>query len=100
MRASSPGARTTSSFRRRVRVEGFFSRMWLRMARRRRSLPVPVALLRGLAVLFGRGAQAQRVLGSLQVDIGKTRELLGWQPPVSIDQALAETARWYREARA
>jgi len=67
---------------------------------RPRLLPVPVALLQGLAALFGRGAQAQRVLGSLQVDIGKTRELLGWQPPVSVDQALAETARWYRETRA
>lgn len=67
---------------------------------RPRLLSVPVALLQGLAALFGRGAQAQRVLGSLQVDIGKTRELLGWQPPVSVDQALAETARWYRETRA
>src|SRR3954447_4402426 len=46
MRALSPGASTTSSLRRRVRVEGFFSRMWLRIARRRRSLPVPVALKR------------------------------------------------------
>lgn len=67
---------------------------------RPRLLPVPVALLQGLAALFGRGAQAQRVLGSLQVDIGKTRELLGWQPPVSVDLALATTARWYRETRA
>ncbi|WP_083280504.1 UDP-glucose 4-epimerase family protein [Pseudomonas citronellolis] len=66
---------------------------------RPRLLPVPVALLQGLAALFGRGAQAQRVLGSLQVDIGKTRELLGWRPPVSVDQALAATARWYRESR-
>lgn len=66
---------------------------------RPRLLPVPVALLQGLATLFGRGAQAQRVLGSLQVDIGKTRELLGWRPPVSVDQALAATARRYRESR-
>ncbi|SDI00213.1 Nucleoside-diphosphate-sugar epimerase [Pseudomonas delhiensis] len=66
---------------------------------RSRLLPVPVALLQGLAALFGRGAQAQRVLGSLQVDIGKTRELLGWRPPVGVDQALAATARWYRESR-
>lgn len=75
-------------------------RLAMALGVRSRLLPVPVALLQGLAALFGRGAQAQRVLGSLQVDIGKTRELLGWQPPVSVDQALAETARWYREARA
>ncbi|XEG74316.1 SDR family oxidoreductase [Pseudomonas sp. abacavir_1] len=75
-------------------------RLAMALGVRPRLLPVPVALLQGLAALFGRGAQAQRVLGSLQVDIGKTRELLGWQPPVSVDQALAETVRWYREARA
>lgn len=66
---------------------------------RPRLLPVPVVLLQGLAALFGRRAQAQRVLGSLQVDIGKTRELLGWRPPVSVDQALEATARCYLESR-
>ncbi|MEG6992453.1 NAD-dependent dehydratase, partial [Pseudomonas aeruginosa] len=34
-----------------------------------------------------------RLCGSLQVDIMKTRQVLGWTPPVGVDQALEKTAR-------
>jgi UDP-glucose 4-epimerase len=32
----------------------------------------------------------------LQVDIRKTRELLGWQPPVKVDAALIAAAKYYQ----
>ncbi|WP_236222633.1 SDR family oxidoreductase [Pseudomonas asiatica] len=57
-----------------------------------RLLPVPAAWLKGAATLAGKAGLAQRLCGSLQVDIGKTRELLGWQPPLDVDQALRATA--------
>lgn len=60
---------------------------------RPRLLPIPVALLRLLGLLTGRGQQVQRLLGSLQVDISTTRSRLAWTPPVSVEQALRETAR-------
>ncbi len=47
----------------------------------------PSLLQAGLAVL-GKTAVAQRLLGSLQVDISKARELLGWVPSVSVDEGL------------
>lgn len=53
-----------------------------------RLLPVPSAILALAASLTGKGEAAKRVLGNLQVDIGKTRRLLGWQPPVSVDDGL------------
>lgn len=57
-----------------------------------RLLPVPqVVIACGLGVI-GKKAIAQRLCGSLQVDISKTRDLLGWQPPVSIDDALKKVA--------
>lgn len=62
-----------------------------------RLLPVPMWLLGTLATLLGKRAFSQRLCGSLQVDIDKTRTLLGWQPPISIDQALKETANHYLE---
>ena len=40
------------------------------------------------ARLLGKGAVVQRLLGSLQVDIAKNHQLLGWQPPVSLDEGL------------
>jgi nucleoside-diphosphate-sugar epimerase len=59
-------------------------------------LPVPVWLLRLAALALGKEAVAQRLLGSLQVDISKTRTLLGWTPPLTVDEglrALSETNR-------
>ncbi|MBL1259528.1 MAG: SDR family oxidoreductase [Thiotrichaceae bacterium] len=54
--------------------------------------PVPESLLKAGATLLGKRDVAQRLLGSLQVDISKTRGILGWRPPVSVDDALKKTA--------
>lgn len=63
-------------------------------------LPVPAWVLRLGAGAFGRKAVAARLCDSLQVDIGKTRELLGWKPPVAIGAGLAKVAQGFlREAR-
>jgi nucleoside-diphosphate-sugar epimerase len=53
---------------------------------------VPVALLRVAAALIGRSADAERLCGSLEVDISKARRLLGWEPPVSACDALRRAA--------
>jgi UDP-glucose 4-epimerase len=65
-----------------------------------RLLPVPPPLLRLGADLLGRGAQAERLLGSLTVDGSALREALGWTPPYTLDEGLRETARWYLESGA
>jgi nucleoside-diphosphate-sugar epimerase len=57
-----------------------------------RLIPVPAVLIKAVAALLGRGDIAQRLCGSLQVDISKTKERLQWQPPVSVDTALRRTA--------
>jgi nucleoside-diphosphate-sugar epimerase len=48
--------------------------------------------LDGATALLGKSSQAERLLGSLQVDLGRTRRVLGWRPPVAMRQALAQTA--------
>lgn len=53
-----------------------------------RLLPVPTRLLTLLATLIGKKAIADRLFGSLQVDITKTRDLLGWTPPISVEEGL------------
>ncbi len=55
-------------------------------------LPMPIWLLKTSAILLGQREMAQRLCNSLQVDISKTCELLGWHPPVSVDEALKKTA--------
>jgi UDP-glucose 4-epimerase len=53
-----------------------------------RLLPVPVWALQAGASLLGKGAAVQRLCGNLQVDISKARSLLGWVPPVSVQEGL------------
>jgi nucleoside-diphosphate-sugar epimerase len=55
-------------------------------------IPVPSAVLMAGAALVGRREMAQRLIGSLQVDISKARRILGWVPPVSVDEGLRRAA--------
>lgn len=58
------------------------------MSKPSRLIPVPASLLMLGATLLGKKAVAQRLLGSLQVDISKARDLLGWIPPISVEEGL------------
>ncbi|MDH4607320.1 SDR family oxidoreductase [Pseudomonas sp. BN102] len=62
-----------------------------------RLLPVPMWLLESAAALLGKRAFSNRLCGSLQVDIGKTRSLLGWTPPVGVDEALRKVAKHFMD---
>ncbi|MGQ7957270.1 UDP-glucose 4-epimerase family protein [Pseudomonas sp. SP16.1] len=72
-------------------------RMGAALGRPARLLPVPSRLLEAGAAMLGRKALSQRLCGSLQVDIGKARELLNWSPPLSVDNALRKTAEHFLE---
>lgn len=57
-----------------------------------RLLPVPVWLLSMGATLLGRRTMIDRLCGSLQVSIDKARARLGWVPPLTVHEALAQVA--------
>jgi len=69
------------------------------MDRPARLIPVPPRLLAFVAKSLGVGDLAQRLCGSLQVDISKTRELLEWTPPVCVEEGLRETALHFLQNR-
>lgn len=58
-------------------------------------LPIPAFVLEWGAALLGKRAVAQRLCGSLQLDINKTRQLLDWTPPVSLDEGLRRAAEGF-----
>lgn len=60
-----------------------------------RLIPVPAGVLKAAAALLGKHDMAQRLCGSLQVDIQKTRQLLGWNPPLTLDQGLKKAAQGF-----
>lgn len=69
---------TSDLLRRLAKAAGVSSRL----------IPVPSGLLSIGFMLLGKRMIAQRLLGSLQVDISKTKEILGWTPPVTVDEGL------------
>lgn len=77
-------------------VSGLLRRTAAALGKPARLLPVPVFLLRLAGRLSGREQVIQRLCDTLQVDIGKTQRLLGWNPPLSVDAALRKTAQQLR----
>lgn len=58
------------------------------MGRSANLLPIPPSWLEVGASLLGKKDKVQRLCGSLQVDIEKTRQVLDWCPPLTLDQGL------------
>jgi UDP-glucose 4-epimerase len=71
-------------------------RMGQALGRPARLVPVPASWLKLAAALVGKQDVAQRLCGSLQVDITKTRRLLGWTLPISLDEGLKKAAEGLR----
>jgi nucleoside-diphosphate-sugar epimerase len=68
------------------------------LGRRARLLPAPPALLRAIGAITGRLDEIRRLTGNLVVDTSRARRVLDWRPPHTLDEGLAETARWFRSA--
>jgi len=62
------------------------------LSKKSRLIPVPVSWMKFVAKLIGKEEVANRLFGSLQVDISKARDLLGWKPVITMDEQLKKTA--------
>jgi nucleoside-diphosphate-sugar epimerase len=76
------------------------SRLAKSLGTRARLWPVPPAALRLAGALTGKAAEVDRLIGSLAVDSSHIRTTLGWTPPHSVAEGLADTAQWFLSARA
>lgn len=64
-----------------------------------RIFPVPLALLRLAGTIAGRGDEIRRLTGNLAIDSSRVRRVLDWRPHYTLDEGLADTARWFRSGR-
>ena len=67
------------------------------MSRPCRLWPFPTSFLAIASKLLGQQGVWERLAGSLQVDISKAQQQLGWEPPFTLEQGLADTADWYQK---
>jgi UDP-N-acetyl-alpha-D-quinovosamine dehydrogenase len=74
-----------------ISIEALLRMLAKAMGRRAWLFPVPTVALAGAAAMLGKSAEADRLLGSLQVDITHTRTTLGWKPPVAMTDSVNKT---------
>lgn len=62
-------------------------------------IPVNQKLLEYGLSLINKKNLTVRLFGSLQIDISKTKKLLNWTPPVSVNEGLRKTAKHFLESQ-
>ena len=67
-------------------------RMGLALRKPARLFYVPTWLLKLGALALNKTSIYQRLCGSLQLDISKTKRILAWHPPLSVDEGLQRAA--------
>ncbi|MCT9070980.1 NAD-dependent epimerase/dehydratase family protein [Cupriavidus gilardii] len=67
------------------------------LGRPARLLPVPLTLLKLAGALTGRRDAVARLVEPLRVDSARIVGELGWRPPLTLREALKQTADWYRQ---
>lgn len=75
-----------------VSTTEFLKKIALAFGKKSRLIPVPMGWIQLIAGLLGKRLVAQRLCGSLLVDISHTKKTLSWKPPVTMEQQLAKIA--------
>jgi len=63
------------------------------MGRDIRLFPIPLSFLSLVAVIIGKRGEANRLLGSLQLDISKTLDVLDWAPVIDFEEGVRRCFR-------
>ena len=52
-------------------------------------LPIPISFMRLVAKCLGKPSMVEQLVGDLQVDSSNLKDILEWQPPYTMEQAMA-----------
>ncbi|MEZ7500932.1 sugar transferase [Psychrobacter sp. Arc29] len=63
-----------------------------------KALSIPTNMINIAANILGKPGIAERLSGSLQVDIEKSKTLLDWQPKHTTAESIQKTAQYYRSS--
>ena len=62
-----------------------------------RLIPIPASWLKFSLGIIGKKSIADRLCGSLQVNITKAQTLLDWSPKWSVDEGIKKTVKFFLE---
>lgn len=97
--ANAPGGIFMVSDGRDLTVRELVQSIALAMGKTVWMLPVPPQLMYGAARVLGKAGVAERLLGSLQVDIKETRARLAWEPVITGQDAINATVKYFLASR-
>ena len=83
-----------------VSTAALVARLRAAFGRKRRLVPVPVAMLSAAASIVAKKAIIEPLTDSRRIDDSRIRRELDWRPNYTLDQGLAATAAWFRTRRA
>lgn len=63
------------------------------LGKKAKLIPIPLFILKVIFNFVGKSNYSQRLLGSLSLDISKTKELLNWKPLISFEDGIDKTAK-------
>ncbi|MCG3741742.1 UDP-glucose 4-epimerase family protein [Vibrio cincinnatiensis] len=72
-----------------VSIKGFTNAMAKGLGKKVFQLPIPVGLMRLIGKVTGKSAMIEQLFGNLEVDSSNIKEVLGWAPPFTMEQAMA-----------
>jgi nucleoside-diphosphate-sugar epimerase len=70
------------------------------LGRKSRIVPVPMWVLMLAGRVTGKSSEIERLTGSLEVEAGSGAEGWGWRPPMTTEEGLSRTAKWFGETQA
>ena len=80
-----------------ISITELLSKIAISMNKKAKLISIPKFLLFASAFILGKRKLSQRLIDSLQVDIKKNQQLLGWKPKVSLNIALLQTVKVFEE---
>jgi len=63
------------------------------LGKKSRLVSIDPKLVKRITAIVGKEAVFERLYGSLQVDISKTKDMLDWSPPISVYESLVKTVK-------
>lgn len=97
--SSAPGQTFLASDGHDVSTTQLMRTIALSMGKTPRLLPIPMSWIQAGSSVLNKQHIAQRICGSLQVEIGSTKDTLKWEPPVTFEEGIKRTVEAYLKSR-